>query len=86
MLTAAELHEWAEREGLYVPLTPRGTDYLRSLLQTWVRHHRLVQSDVHPDHLLEVVDNGSHLVTPKSIYPAQGTFPRSRIRRATPLR
>ena len=41
MLTAAELHDWADQEGLYVPLTPRGTDYLRSLLETWVRHHRL---------------------------------------------
>jgi hypothetical protein len=35
MLTAAELHDWAEREGLYIPLTPRGTVYLRSLLRTW---------------------------------------------------
>ena len=56
MLTAAELHDWADQEGLYVPLTPRGTDYLRSLRQTWVRHHRLDMRISTPDTFIDRVD------------------------------
>ncbi len=40
MLTAAEMHDWAERKGIYIPLTPRGTAYLRSLLRTWAGLNR----------------------------------------------
>jgi len=52
-LTAAELHDLAEREGLYIPLTPRGTDYLRSLLETWARHRRLDTKISASDTLIE---------------------------------
>ena len=54
-LTPTELHDWAEREGLYIPLTPRGTAYLRSLLGTWAGLNqtaggpRTVPAGVHRD-------------------------------------